>query len=335
MLSRVSFFCCEYLLVEFIKISFVNYLKGYLKIENWKPIRLDSISSIVQCPLSSAFNSSSSLNFTSSTPSLQNLKTTTMDTDSFTNTDKKNLIDKNDFFPNEAAKSRNSDYKNVNNEVVSMRSSSRQSSLTSSSCSISASQSSSDLSRSSSPKSRTSRRARSCSVSSKNSEYSDYANDYDTEEDTSDACNLKEATELADNMTVNDMLSHVISFATLSIKLTVKSPPEQKMPQSHQPNKISDDLIKQDNQQVQQQQQQVQHIQPQHLIQTFLQTIQSKQNMEQQSSSLTPTPSAGSSQQLGMPGLPSKYSEELFKKVNDIILPMLLFSSSTNSTLNK
>ena len=261
-----------------------------------------------------------------------------MDTDNLANnTDKKNLTDKNDFFPHETAKSRNLDYKNVNNEVVSMRSSSRQSSLTSSSCSISASQSSSDLSRSSSLKSRASRRARSCSASSKNSEYSDYANDYDTEEDTSDACNLKETTELADNMTVNDMLSHVISFATLSIKLTVKSPPEQhKLTQSHPSNKMSDDLIKQDNQHVQQQQQQhqVQHIQPQHLIQTFLQTIQSKQNMDP-SSSLTPTAPAGSSQQLGMPNQPSKYSEELFKKVNDIILPMLLFSNSTNSTLNR
>lgn len=42
---------------------------GYLKIENWKPIRLDHISPITQCP-PSAFVSSSALSFTSSSTSL-------------------------------------------------------------------------------------------------------------------------------------------------------------------------------------------------------------------------------------------------------------------------
>jgi hypothetical protein len=56
-----------------------------LKIENWQPIRLDSISSIVQCPLS-AFSSPSSRSFTSSSTSLStNLKQSQETVESATN----------------------------------------------------------------------------------------------------------------------------------------------------------------------------------------------------------------------------------------------------------
>jgi hypothetical protein len=331
---------------------------------------LESISSITQSPLNTAFNSSTSIALTSSTTSLantanmiksNNIDSSKPDTDNLINiNDNKKIITdiKNETSTNET---KISDNNNVNN-MNSNRSSSRRSSISSSSSLISIRSSSSERSHSSTSRSRSSKRERSMSTSTKSSaEYSDYANDYDSEEDSNCEFNSKLTSDNSENMTVNDMLLHVISFAMLSIKVTLKNQFDTKISPQSQINK-NEDLIKQDNQStLTSSNQQQQHIHPQHQyqqirtnltqqqsnpLQTLIQSMQSKQftdnqqQLQQQVFGSIASSSAATLQNLGLFNQNLKQSDEMFKKMNELLLPMLIMSnaqspSSTNSNIIK
>ena len=200
--------------------------KGFLQIQNWKPINLDSISSITQCKL----NSFTSLASSTSPDQMTNKdndsnRSRTPDTDSNNNFCMKTLenmekiISDKKKFINESVNNGDT----INNETLEMRKRyslcSENDEETNSSCSSAGN----ELNTSDSP----SRRS-----SLSNDDQNDYynhqlhnVNNNDTDcnnNEFSKQKNSKNEPENSDSVTVNDILSHVISFATLNIKLSFK-----------------------------------------------------------------------------------------------------------------
>lgn len=371
--------------VHFPNKNEYSVIDGYLKIENWKPIRLDNISSIIQCPLMSTVTTATP-SITSSSVSLSNLNTKSdhpikshanakLETDnsntnsntynnnsSFVNSDK--LIDNNNNniknsknnsdieFPNNEFKNNvNNNNNHVNssinnnennnssnniraNELTSSSHISRPTSLNTSSSRISTSCSSrcsSSRSRSTSCEGR--RRSLSSSSNNKHSDYSDYENQYESDEDTNDSI----ASKSSDNMTVNDMLSHVISFATLSIKLSSNRNRQESQPklfQQSQFNSKEDDLIKSEIQPQYSASAQKLSNPQQSLIQNYMISLQQQQQQQltKQESQISGSSLASLIQNATLfSQTNAKSSEDAYKKFNELLLPILMMSNSANS----
>lgn len=234
--SRTKFKHLIHTVFEQIQLSNKqNYsiIDGFLKIENWTPIRLDSISSIAQCPLS-VITSNKKQSTDANQQINDNLKP---DTDKSNNIE--NIIKKinNDSIKNSDTNN-NESINNCNNNTS--RHTSLESNHSTKSTNTTLSRDRSVCSSSSVASSRRSRRRNSSISSSRctnddnddlnesnNGDNIDGASfngsDYDNNEEFNYSYNNNNKRFKNDDyITVNDMLSHVISFATLSIKLVLR-----------------------------------------------------------------------------------------------------------------